>query len=71
MPARLWCPTTASSGWPTNGTAVTPPPTPGGELALTGAEGSVGPIFLGALLLLVGVVALGIHHRVAGSRTRD
>jgi len=55
----------------TNGTAVTPPPTPGGELALTGAEGPTGPILLGALLLLAGVVALGVRHRVSGSRTGD
>ena len=55
----------------TNGTAVTPPPTPGGELALTGSEGPTGPILLGALLLLAGVVALGIRQRVASSRTGD
>lgn len=55
----------------TNGTGVTPPPPPGGELALTGSEGPTGPILLGALLLLAGVVALGIRQRVAGSRTGD
>lgn len=55
----------------TNETAVTPPPPPGGELALTGSEGPTGPILLGALLLLAGVVALGIRQRVASSRTGD
>lgn len=55
----------------TNGTGVTPPPPPGGELALTGSEGPAGPLALGAMLLLAGVVALGIRQRVAGSRTGD
>ncbi len=55
----------------TNGTAVTPPPPPGGELALTGSEGPAGPLALGALLLLAGLTALGVRHRMAGSRTGD
>lgn len=53
----------------TNPTSLTPPPAPGGSLALTGTETPAGAIALAALLLLTGFAAFHARRRATGSRT--